>query len=188
MDEERKETPVGRFFHRYGYLVVTVAVMVVLLKGVFNLAYVPSGSMEPTLPTRSVFLGLRLPWLLGNPTPDQGDIMMFYSQEYQEVMVKRVIGLPGQTVSFADGVVLVDGRVLEEDYLPAGTETWPRQEGDSFTVPEGCVLLLGDHRNNSQDSRYWENPYMPLEALRAKALVDISLLPGNTWIGLRGLG
>ena len=195
MDEEEKTlpegeqqlTPVGKFFHQYGYLVITALVVLVLFRGVFNLAYVPTSSMEPTLPVKSLFLSLRLPWLAADPEPDQGDIMMFYSQEYDQILVKRVIGLPGQTVTFAGGAVFIDGTLLEEDYLPAGTETWPGTSGSSFTVPEGTVLLMGDNRGNSLDSRYWENPFIPLSDLRGKALVAVSVKPGSSWQGIHGL-
>ena len=186
-EEEKQRTPVGAFFHQYGYLVITALVVLVLFRGVFNLAYVPTHSMEPTLPVKSLFLSLRLPWLAADPEPAQGDIMMFYSQEFDEILVKRVIGLPGQTVTFAVGAVLVDGEPLEEDYLPAGTETWPGTAGEILTVPEGTVLLLGDNRGNSLDSRYWENPFIPLSDLRGKALAAVSLKPGSSWQGIRSL-
>ena len=117
---------------------------------------------------KSLYLSLQQPWLAAEPEPAQGDIMMFYSQEYDKILVKRVIGLPGQTVSFADGAVLIDGTPLEEDYLPAGTETWPGTAGETLTVPAGAVLLLGDNRGNSLDSRYRKNPFIPLSDLRAK--------------------
>ena len=186
-EDEKQLTPVGKFFHQYGYLVITALVVLVLFRGVFNLAYVPTSSMEPTLPVKSLFLSLRLPWLAADPEPDQGDIMMFYSQEYDQILVKRVIGLPGQTVTFAGGAVFIDGTLLEEDYLPAGTETWPGTSGSSFTVPEGTVLLMGDNRGNSLDSRYWENPFIPLSDLRGKALVAVSVKPGSSWQGIPGL-
>ena len=186
-EDEKQLTPVGKFFHQYGYLVITALVVLVLFRGVFNLAYVPTSSMEPTLPVKSLFLSLRLPWLAADPEPDQGDIMMFYSQEYDQILVKRVIGLPGQTVTFAGGAVFIDGALLEEDYLPAGTETWPGTSGSSFTVPEGTVLLMGDNRGNSLDSRYWENPFIPLSDLRGKALVAVSVKPGSSWQGIHGL-
>lgn len=186
-EEVKKPTPVGKFFHQYGYLVITALTVLVLFRGVFNLAYVPTSSMEPTLPVKSLFLSLRLPWLAADPEPEQGDIMMFYSQEYDQILVKRVIGLPGQTVTFAGGAVLIDGEPLEEDYLPAGAETWPGTSGSSFTVPEGTVFLLGDNRSNSLDSRYWENPFIPLSDLRGKALAAVSVRSGSSWRGIHGL-
>lgn len=185
--QEQQQKTLKKFLHEYGYLLITALVALVLFKGIFNLAFVPTGSMEPTLPVKSVFLGTRLPWLVGDPVPEQGDIMMFYSQEYQEILVKRVIGLPGQTVTFADGAVVVDGEVLEEEYLPLGTETWPGTSGESFTVPADCVFLLGDNRGNSLDSRYWGNPYISLSDLRAHAFVAVSVKPDSSWQGIHGL-
>ena len=103
-----------RLWDNYGYLVITAVVVVVLFRGILALAYVPTGSMEPTLPTRSMFLGARLPYLAGDPVPERGDIVMFYNEELDEVLVKRVIGLPGETVRFDGGHVLIDGVVREE--------------------------------------------------------------------------
>ena len=86
--------------------------------------------------------------------------------------------LPGQTVTFRDGSVLVDGETLEEPYLPAGTETWPGTSGDTFTVPEGCVFLLGDNRNNSMDSRYPDLGPVDVRCVIGKAVVLV--FPGKT--------
>ena len=177
-----------RLWDNYGYLVITAVVVVVLFRGILALAYVPTGSMEPTLPTRSMFLGVRLPYLAGDPVPERGDIVMFYNEELDEVLVKRVIGLPGETVSFDGGHVLIDGVVLEEPYLTAGLATYPVEEGAVYTVPEGHIFLLGDNRGSSLDSRWWGDPYISLSDIQARALVSISLLPGNTWLGIRTLG
>ena len=158
-----------------------------LLGVIFSLAWVPSGSMEPTLPTKSYFLGWRLPYFFGNPTPERGDIVMFRSEELDELLVKRVIGLPGDTVSLEDGAVYVNGAALEEAYLAEQGVTWPTAETAVFEVPEGCVFVMGDNRTGSFDSRAWDNPYIPVETIRSKALVDVAFLPQCTWKGVRYL-
>ena len=184
----RKGEKKNSFLQNYGYLIATVAVMLALFRGVFLLGFVTSGSMESTLPTHSVFLSWHLSYLVGDPVPERGDIILFHSDELDSTLVKRVVGLPGDTITFEDGYTYVNGQQLEEDYLPVQGITEPQNPGDTFTVPEGCVFMLGDHRDRSLDSRYWQDPYVPLSNLRARALVDFSLWPGNTWIGVRRVG
>lgn len=185
---ERGRTPFGRFLRNYGYLFVTVFVMLALFRGIFLLGFVTSGSMETTLPTHSVFLSWHLSYALGNPAPERGDIVLFDSDELGQTLVKRVVGLPGETVSFRDGYVLINGAELEERYLPVQGITYSRGEDDSFTVPEDCVFLLGDHRDDSLDSRFWQDPFVPASNIRARALAVVSLWPGNTWLGVRRVG
>ena len=144
--------------------------------------------METTLPTHSVFLSWHLSYAVGDPVPERGDIVLFDSDELGETLVKRVVGLPGETVSFRDGQVLINGTALEETYLPVQGITYPQNEGDSFTVPGGCVFLMGDHRDDSLDSRFWQDPFVPVSNIRSRALVDFSLWPGNTWLGVRRVG
>ncbi|MEA4814715.1 MAG: signal peptidase I [Oscillospiraceae bacterium] len=167
-----------KFWSNFGYLIIPVVIVFILLKVIFSLAYVPSGSMETTLPTNSLFFGYRLEYLMSDPTPERGDIIMFKSEELGKVLVKRVIGLPGDTVYFQDGYVYVNGEQLDESYLP-GTEgsTWPQNNDDTFEVPDGCVFVMGDNRTDSYDSRFWSNPYVEVSSIQSKALVDIAVLP-----------
>ena len=95
----------------------TVAVTVVLMTCVFSINKVPSTSMKPTISPNSLIINWRLPYLLSNPMPKHGDIIIFRSPDEAKLLVKRVIGLPGDRISFADGYVFRNGEKLEEPYL-----------------------------------------------------------------------
>lgn len=87
-------------------------------------------------------------------SPDYGDIVVFYSEEEQEDLIKRVIALPGDTISAQNGVLYrtsAEGEteIVEESYIADGWHGYIRP----YTVPEGCLYVMGDNRNNSLDSR-----------------------------------
>ena len=181
--EEKKPPLLKRFWKEWGDIVILLAAVFVIFKLFLQIAWVPTGSMETTIPTRSVQLGWQLPYRLGDPLPKRGDVMTFWSDECGEVLVKRVIGLPGETVSFAKGCVYIDGELLDESYLPVqGITESPEQ---SFTVPEGCVFFMGDNRTGSFDARFWLDHYIPAEKLQAKVLLTISVGKNHSWTGIR---
>ena len=94
------EKPVSRgrkLWNDYGYLLITLAAVFVLFKVILQLAYVPSGSMETTIPTKTLLIGWRLPYVVDDPVPERGDIVTFWDGELEKVLVKRVVGLPGET-------------------------------------------------------------------------------------------
>ena len=101
-EESAQKAALRKIWDSTNYIIVPVVVMFLLLGVIFSLAWVPSGSMEPTLPTKSYFLGWRLPYFFADPTPERGDIIMCRSDEMDELMVKRVIGLPGDTITLKD--------------------------------------------------------------------------------------
>ena len=80
--------------------------------------------------------------------------------------IKRVIGLPGETVEVRNGKVYADGMELDNSFVKG----YQNRTGDGiYVVPEGCYFFLGDNRNNSRDSRFWKEKYIPLENIQAKA-------------------
>lgn len=170
-----------RLWNDYGYLVVTLAVVFVLFRVLLQLSYVPSGSMEPTIPTRSLNIGLRLPYVVGDPVPERGNIVTFWDEELGHVLVKRVIGLPGDSITFEGGFVYINGEKLEEDYLPTSGIT---QSEKSFRVPEGCIFVMGDNRTGSNDSRFLSEPYIPVEKIQGRVLLAISIGSNQSWQGI----
>lgn len=161
-----------KFWSDYGYLLITVVVVVVLFKVVFQLAFVPTGSMETTIPTNSFLIAWRLPYLMSDPSMERGDVTIFWDEEMGKVLVKRVVGLGGETVSFSNGNTQINGEKIDESYLPRQGIT---QCDEVFQVPADCLFMMGDNRTGSFDSRYLENPYIPLSAVQGRALVCVPL-------------
>ncbi len=142
---------------------VEVLVIVFLLKVVFMLVLVPSGSMLPTIQKNSV---LFCTYLHNMDKVERGQILVFDSEELGKTLIKRLIGLPGETVVIReDGSITVDGQPLEEPYV-----VYPQMGQEmEFEVPEGHYLFLGDNRAGSEDARYWEEPFIPAEKIKARA-------------------
>lgn len=137
-----------------------VLVIVFLLKVVFMLVLVPSGSMLPTIQKNSV---LFCTYIHDVSKVERGQILVFESDELGKTLIKRLIGLPGETVSIReDGSIAVDGQVLDESYV-----VYPQMgEEMEFEVPQGQYLFLGDNRAGSEDARYWDEPFIAAEKSR----------------------
>lgn len=180
------ESPWRRLWKECGFIIVTVVVMLVVLKVILQIAWVPSGSMENTLPTKSILLSWQLPYVFSDPIPERGEIVTFRSDELDKLLVKRVIGLPGDTVSFRDGYVYINGQKLDEPYLPQQGITVPGRQSE-YKVPEGCLFFMGDNRTGSYDARSWNEPFVPVSKVRSHVLLCISVLKSNSWQGIRAV-
>lgn len=149
---------------------VAMLVAFLLKRYVIINADVPTGSMENTIMPGDRLIGNRLAYLKGEPK--RGDVVIFrYPDREEDLYVKRVIGLPGETVDIRDGAVYIDGAAqpMEEPYLK---EEWTVATGDyHFEIPEDSYLMLGDNRNDSWDARYWTNTYVHREKILGKAAV-----------------
>ena len=154
-------------------LVIAEALIIALLLNTFIIvnATVPSGSMENTIQPGDRLFGLRLTYLFKDPV--RKDIVVFRypvdaSLGKKTNYIKRIIGLPGETVEIIDGKVYIDGSTepLDDSFL---TVT-PIGNFGPFEVPEDCYFMLGDNRNNSKDSRFWTNKYVRFDQIIGKAI------------------
>lgn len=144
----------------------------ILTQVMFFLAVVPTGSMETTILTGDRIAGNRMVYWFQEPT--YGEIVVFWSAEYNEFMVKRVIGCPGDTVEIMADGVYVNGRKISDAYTQ-GRTTELHMGQSAWQVPEDSYFLMGDNRENSADSRYWNQPYVPDEEIYARYMFRYSL-------------
>lgn len=133
---------------------------------------VASGSMEPTLMTHDIVVYNKLAYLF-HPI-ERGDIVNFWSEEYEAYFAKRVIGIAGDVIEFHDGCTFINGLKCDESaYIPDHIQTNCIK---TFVVPEGTVFVMGDNRENSVDSRFFRNPYIPVADIEGKYLGTIPWL------------
>ena len=158
-------------------LVGALALALIVRAFLFQAFYIPSPSMEPTLSSGDRILVNKVSYRLHDV--NRGDLVVFHPRPESGVgaddLIKRVIALPGETVTTDSGRVLIDGGLLIEPYLPVpdGTAGFTTA---GCTVPDGHVFVLGDNRGNSRDSRYY-GP-VPVDSIVGRAFVRVWPLGG----------
>ena len=174
--EEPQETSLGKEILSWLQIIVAAVVIAFVLNNfVIANSRIPTGSMENTIMSHSRVIGSRLSYIKDDP--ERGDIVIFRYPDNEKVYyVKRVIGLPGETVEVKDGKVYINGSdtPLDEPYLPEPMEG----SYGPYEVPEGCYFMMGDNRNYSMDARRWENTYVKREKIIAKVLFRYFPKPG----------
>lgn len=134
---------------------------------VLMLALIPSGSMENTIMTGDIAIATRF----DRADIQRYDVMVFIPPDHPDTYyIKRVIGLPGETITIDNGNIYAGDELLDDSILP---EKMIRAGDGVYEVPEGCYFMLGDNRNHSLDARFWENKYVPLENMVAKARIIV---------------
>lgn len=168
ISKEEKTSPLREALSWVFTFAAAILVALVLKNFVIINATVPTGSMENTIMPGDDLFGSRLAYQFSEPK--RGDIIIFkYPDDEEEKYVKRIIGLPGETVRISNAKVYIDDSEtpLQEEYLK---DEWTVATGPfEFQVPEGCYFVMGDNRNDSWDARYWDNTYVAREKIIGKA-------------------
>ena len=170
---EKRRSNVLRSLLSIVVMVAVVALGVVALRAFVFVPYeIPSGSMEDTIMTGDMVFSEKVSYYMREP--QQGDIVTFDDPEVEgRTLIKRVIATGGQTVDLVNGKVVVDGVELDEPYV-SGKESLPLTRTATgvtlsypYTVPSGCIWVMGDNRTSSQDSRYFGA--IPLSSISGRA-------------------
>ncbi len=168
-------------------LSIVIAILLALfIRAFFVQAFdIPSGSMEPTLLAGDYILvnkfiyGMRIPYvnarIFSYKEPKRGDVIVFiYPKDPSKDYIKRVIGLPGETVQITEGKVYVDNTLIPDPWgyfdkkEPPGFIAAVENFGP-VVVAKDCLFVMGDNRNNSEDSRFWGA--LPLDDVLGKAFL-----------------
>ena len=165
--KEKQETIGQEILSYIKILAVAVIVAFLFTRFIIVNAQVPSGSMENTIMTGDRVVGNRLSYLTKDP--ERYDIIIFkYPDDESQLFIKRIIGLPGETVEIRDGHIYIDGS--SEPLEDVETKEYMVGNYGPYTIPEGCYFVMGDNRNDSKDSRYWIHPYVSKDKILGKAV------------------
>ncbi|PKM66203.1 MAG: signal peptidase I [Firmicutes bacterium HGW-Firmicutes-2] len=147
-------------------IVIAITITLFVNQGLIVNATVPTTSMSTTIEPGDRLIANRLAYR--GADPERGEIVVFIQHEDEgKLYIKRLIGLPGETIQIIDGVVYVDGIILIEPYL---NENLDNGNYGPYNVPEDYYFFLGDNRCNSKDSRLWKDPYIGTDDIVGKAI------------------
>lgn len=149
-------------------IVVAVVLAMIIRTFVVELYLVDGPSMRPTLQHQERLVVNK--FIYNFRAPEKGEILIFkYPKDQSRDFIKRVIAVPGDTIEIKDGNVFVNDELQNEDYI------LDKCRGDypKVTIPEGHIFVMGDNRNNSEDSRFPDVGFVPFDLIKGKAMVVI---------------
>lgn len=147
---------------------ISAAILLALIIRTFivELYVVDGPSMKPTLQHEERLVVNKFIYRVRDP--HKGEVIIFrYPRDPSRDFIKRVIATAGDTIEIKDGHVYVNDQLLREDYILEKTRT----EYAKATVPEGTIFVMGDNRNNSEDSRFPDVGFVPLDLVKGKAML-----------------
>ncbi len=178
--EGPKEAPVTKkdrsvFSEIFQSVAIAVLLAVVIRLFILEPFFIPSGSMEPTLKENDRILVSKLNYYFEEP--ERGDVVVFkYPRDTSRNFVKRVVAVGGETLTIRNSDLYIDGNAVPEIYLPPGLKF---DDYGPVEVPEESYFVMGDNRNNSDDSRVWG--FLPEDLIIGKA-ITIYWPPGRAGI------
>lgn len=161
---------------RLGAFFLDILEVVVLAVGIFLIVYllilrphkIKGASMEPNFPDGEYLLTEKISYY--TKEPKRGDVIVFKPPISEDEFIKRVIALPGETISIVDGKFVINDIVLNETYINVDTSAGSfLSEGQVYVVPEGEYFVAGDNRPHSSDSRIW-------------GPINKSVITGKAWV------
>lgn len=153
---------IKNFLNLFGPAIVVFLLIILLFKFVLLVSFVPTSSMENTIARDSIILSTRI-----HKSINRGDIIVFWSEEENKILIKRVVGIAGDKIEICDDKVYINGNPEAGVYFKGKTKI-----GDNnlkiFTIPADSLFVLGDNRENSKDSRSYNNPYISIKDVMGK--------------------
>ena len=150
------------FLNLFGPAIVVFLLIILLFKFVLLVSFVPTSSMENTIARDSIILSTRI-----HKSINRGDIIVFWSEEENKILIKRVVGIAGDKIEICDDKVYINENLEAGVYFKGKTKI-----GDNglrfFTIPTDSLFVLGDNRENSKDSRSYNDPYIPVKDVIGK--------------------
>src|SRR3989338_11076480 len=158
-EKPKEKTTAWREIWEFGKVIILALVIALPIRYFIAQPFIAKGqSMEPNFDDREYLVIDELTYQFREP--ERGEVVVFrYPNNTKEFFIKRIIGLPGETVTVKNGQISIkDGSengepfILQENYLPSDLKTFPEKE---FILVENQYLVFGDNRRNSSDSRIW---------------------------------